>query len=359
MQHKKIVSVIHRIKNVIADLFTTGDVTVFFFGKNLINQLETSLFHRFMTVQRQSIPHGIQFLLPSRLSFSVKMKVIRVNGKSTPIHLSIFPSLLLLSIVYLMLWLSVSDLYRAVVHNNISEPAQQFLLPVFLCLLSVWILYSLFGREMVIFTKRRVGIGTQLFGIRLGTTWYDFLHLETLQIASYESTKHGMFMFEISRHLFGKDWPRTIRYGKTLTEDTAPELLTQWRDIIKFHCHTVEKVVFGGSPFPDSEFTIYNPDVNDWSVPCVHLKQIVIHADTYPFHRLEQFLTYAVNSLGQAYLKATVDVVVYGGGSKILHPNIRNNLLCLCHRVKTVSIHDEQSGFSSNTLKESMGEGKM
>ena len=36
MQHKKIAYAVRRLKNVVAELYTAGDIAVFFFGKNLL-----------------------------------------------------------------------------------------------------------------------------------------------------------------------------------------------------------------------------------------------------------------------------------------------------------------------------------
>lgn len=84
-----------------------------------------------------------------------------------------------------------------------------------------------------------------------------------------------------------------------------------------------------------------NPDVSTTTVPMPCLAQIVIDADTFHFHALERFLTYAINQLGQPYLKKHVTVHVYGDSEK-LPPNLRNNLTTLC---KHFYIHAQGEGW--------------
>ena len=78
--------------------------------------------------------------------------------------------------------------------------------------------------------------------------------------------------------------------------------------------------------------TWWNPHIPDLPISLSNLKNIVIDAGTYDFYELERFLTYAVNAMGQPYLKKHVAVHLYGTREK-LHPNLRNNLINLCHRV--------------------------
>jgi hypothetical protein len=78
--------------------------------------------------------------------------------------------------------------------------------------------------------------------------------------------------------------------------------------------------------------TLLNPDVSALSVPPLDMQHIRIDATSYPFHRLEQFLTYAVNHIGQDYLKKSVMVTVYGN-IKRLHPNLQNSLTNICQQM--------------------------
>ncbi len=106
--------------------------------------------------------------------------------------------------------------------------------------------------------------------------------------------------------------------------------------ILTFHCHTVERIIFGatGSPDEDPYRVCHNPDVSGLTMPYFSLRQIMIYPETASFHQLERFLTYAVNSIGTAYLRKYVDVYIYGASER-LHPNIRNSLTTLCKHVYT------------------------
>jgi hypothetical protein len=76
-----------------------------------------------------------------------------------------------------------------------------------------------------------------------------------------------------------------------------------------------------------------NPDVSNLTMSMSHLKKVKIYTETYSFHQVERFLTYAVNYIGQKHLKENVEVDIYGDPDK-LHPNLRNNFEHLCKRVK-------------------------
>lgn len=96
----------------------------------------------------------------------------------------------------------------------------------------------------------------------------------------------------------------------------------------------VETIIFGTTPSKKSPspHTVYNPDMSTFTLPMPHVKQVSIHTDTYDFHQLERFLTYAVNYMGQKPLKKQVGVHIYGDPEK-LHPNLHNSLTNLCNCV--------------------------
>jgi HEAT repeat protein len=98
-------------------------------------------------------------------------------------------------------------------------------------------------------------------------------------------------------------------------------------------------VVFGDKGLNTNQRShmLVNPDVAEVTIPITTLKMVVIHTLTYRFYQLEQFLTYALNYIGQAYLKKEVKVYIYGTPER-LHPNLRNNLTNLC---KLVHDHKE------------------
>lgn len=55
----------------------------------------------------------------------------------------------------------------------------------------------------------------------------------------------------------------------------------------------------------------------------------------YDFHLVERFLTYALNTIGQNYLRTCVNVYLSGDPEQ-LHPNLRNTLTNLCKRVQQI-----------------------
>lgn len=109
----------------------------------------------------------------------------------------------------------------------------------------------------------------------------------------------------------------------------------------RLHAGLVRTVFFGTvrSDAMISAYTVVNPEVSALTMPPLAVTQIIIDADSYHFHQLEQFLTYAVNHIGQVYLKNTVEVSVYGNIEN-LHPNLRNSLTNLCKRLTVYENHD-------------------
>ena len=79
--------------------------------------------------------------------------------------------------------------------------------------------------------------------------------------------------------------------------------------------------------------TLKNPNVGHLTVPMPALQHIVIHIPTHAFHSVERFLTYAINHIGQDYLKKYVEVHIYGDSTQ-LHTNLRNTLKNLCKQLK-------------------------
>lgn len=98
-----------------------------------------------------------------------------------------------------------------------------------------------------------------------------------------------------------------------------------------------DTIVFGEIPLTDNSarYPAYNPDLTTFSLRMPSLRQVIIHTETYNFHHVERFLTYAVNYIGQDVLHENVEVHLYGDPKK-LHPNLQNSLTHLC---KTVYEH--------------------
>lgn len=104
----------------------------------------------------------------------------------------------------------------------------------------------------------------------------------------------------------------------------------------------IETLIFGSttSTAYRSYTTWHNPDSSELTLPLSHLKQIAVYPETSNFFLLEQFLTYAVNYIGQKYLKKHVRVHIYGDLDK-LHQNLYNNFTNLC---KDVVVHNSFTG---------------
>ena len=111
----------------------------------------------------------------------------------------------------------------------------------------------------------------------------------------------------------------------------------------------IEVVIFGNVEIKDfvPRTTLLNPDVSTVTMPMSALEKIEIYTETYDFHLVERFITYAVNYIGQEYLKEHVEVHVYGDPDK-LHPNLRNSLENLC---KHVEMYEEDAGLLADNLK--------
>lgn len=104
---------------------------------------------------------------------------------------------------------------------------------------------------------------------------------------------------------------------------------------------SIERLVFGSDRTKQSPYTeknLFNPDLFALTIPLRRLKEVVIHSETYDFHLVERFLTYAVNYLGQDYLKRNVEMFLVGPPEK-LHPNLRNNLTHLCKGFYLSTVH--------------------
>jgi hypothetical protein len=75
-----------------------------------------------------------------------------------------------------------------------------------------------------------------------------------------------------------------------------------------------------------------NPDTSNLMLPLNNLKQVVVYTDSYDFHLLERFFTYAINYIGQKDLKKEIEVHIYGDVEH-LPDNVRNNFTNLCKGV--------------------------
>lgn len=165
-----------------------------------------------------------------------------------------------------------------------------------------------------------------------------FLRFLLREIHIYPETCNIQQVHQFITHVFGtmkKTYLKkylTIRiYGNPVQFHSS--VYESFRLCKRVEVH-IDKVIFGSETsliVPDSDKSLFNPDVTESWFPMV-LQQIIIHTQTYNFYLIERFLTYAVNSIGQQYLKNHVEVQIYGKPDN-LHPNIRNNLTNLCKGV--------------------------
>jgi hypothetical protein len=97
---------------------------------------------------------------------------------------------------------------------------------------------------------------------------------------------------------------------------------------------TIDTVAFGTFPRGDSfpPTTWQNPDVEALTLPLSGLHHLLIDPVSAAFLLVERFLTYALNYLGQRYVRHHVEVHIEGDVSQ-LHPILRNNLTSFCRIV--------------------------
>ncbi len=145
------------------------------------------------------------------------------------------------------------------------------------------------------------------------------------------------------RYLIAReDWESVKNFGAQALPQLIARSTDKERGIRDFAANllttllsSVKIVVFGDIHITEDRkrITFQNPDVEALNVPMENLEHIVVHVETYEFHRLERFLTYAVNYIGQNYLKHEVVAHVYGDAAN-LHPNLLNTLKNVCKDIK-------------------------
>jgi hypothetical protein len=137
------------------------------------------------------------------------------------------------------------------------------------------------------------------------------------------------------------DWEALIPFGGQAVIPLSKRTNDKDRNVREHVADTLAKLlacikitVFGNLHVKDArkDITVCNPNVSELTVPMQELEYIVLHTATYDFHLVERFMTYAVNYIGQEYLKKHVVVHIYSDPDK-LHPNLRNSFENLCKRV--------------------------
>ncbi len=217
------------------------------------------------------------------------------------------------------------DISRGLSHDSFVSTFVWFfggwlMMLLFLTAWGLMVIYRWIGTTTTTIVNDRITITKQIFGFPVEfPQHYALNQLTNVHMA----TDHHGLLVEYASHTM--TWYPGIASPQAI-------LLFQWLSgTARFHCHAIERIVFGAVPLPhDAPWTtLYNPDVAELRVPFLHLRHLVIATDTYDFYRLERFLTYAMNTLPQQYLKLHVEAQMYGDPEQ-LHPNLRNNLANLC-----------------------------
>lgn len=223
---------------------------------------------------------------------------------------------------------------------------------------SVFLVGGYFTREYLTITPHAMKLGTITGMLRRETT-YHIDRIRNIRLIPSPRRARGTLCFDYPspkkisglRHWLGYQPIRAIKFGKRLHEEEAHMVLNAMTDILNFRCHCVERIIFGVVPYvPEQGIAdLHNPDVSSLTVPFWRLHQIMIDTNTYNFHLVEQFLTYAVNSIGQDYLKKYVTAHVYGKMENF-HPNLWNSLTNLCQQV-LAHTYEELSHAAGNNEK--------
>lgn len=71
------------------------------------------------------------------------------------------------------------------------------------------------------------------------------------------------------------------------------------------------------------EASLHDFDFSSSTMVLNNLNKVIINTETYNFHQVESFITYAVNYIGKEHLKKNVEVHIYGDPEK-LHHNLKN-----------------------------------
>ena len=148
--------------------------------------------------------------------------------------------------------------------------------------------------------------------------------------------RHSLFSVRLDAiHACGKlGDPRALPILQKCLQDPDPLIQAAIATALDAIYAAVEIVVFGVcAPAHLAETGAWlNPDASSLTRPLPALIRIDIFSDSYNFQLVERFFTYAVNALGQAYLKKEVIVHVYGTLAE-LQPNLRNVCQNLCQQV--------------------------
>jgi HEAT repeat protein len=168
------------------------------------------------------------------------------------------------------------------------------------------------------------------------------VRFQTAEVLDSIRWKPQTKMDRIAYYIAKRRWDLLVPFGAQavvpltkMTHDKSRNVRGQVTVVLTRILSSIEIVVFGNVRFErfNQHKTLYNLDSANLTVPVSALRHIIIHPETYDFHLVERFLTYAVNYIGQQYLKQEVRVYIYGDPEK-LHSNLRNSFENLCEQVE-------------------------
>jgi HEAT repeat protein len=168
------------------------------------------------------------------------------------------------------------------------------------------------------------------------------VRFQTAEVLDNIRWKPQTKMDRIAYYIAKRRWDLLVPFGAQavalltkMTHDKSRNVRGQVTVVLTRILSSIEIVVFGNVRFErfNQHKTLYNLDSANLTVPISALRHIIIHPETYDFHLVERFLTYAVNYIGQQYLKQEVRVYIYGDPEQ-LHSNLRNSFENLCEQVE-------------------------
>jgi hypothetical protein len=201
---------------------------------------------------------------------------------------------------------------------------------LFIISTSLYGCFTFLVKRQIIFSQHDVAFHQTLLGMTLERSpHYTLRQIQQIRVDAKSDRDEAYLVFE--HH----GTPTTC--PESCSRHMASQAVVMMSEILQSSCSSVERIIFGHPRVTthNPETTLQNPDVSHLSLPFVRLRHVVIYADTYSLPRLEQFLTYVLNTYKTAYFKKYVTVDVYGERQDF-HPNLWNNLTHLC---KSISLH--------------------
>ncbi len=185
--------------------------------------------------------------------------------------------------------------------------------------------------------NRRIKTGQQKFDQCFHTIGADEQFVQSVLSESIQqhllrlSARFSVCRLRVTQHTFHMEISHQVKDRQKYEQfiESVFACLTQIDNCIRIRTIRFDRSV---SHELNAPHILVNPDVSTFEIPPFGLEHIVVNVDAYQLHHIEQFVTYAVNTIGQEYLKQTVDVTVIGKIAQ-LHPNLRNVFANMCHQI--------------------------